>query len=98
MIRLDLSQRVVTFPKRLRYFLHRDPAGLGRYFGFNVTARRVFAVLLLSGGGVIVVYFAPMLPMPYAPPEVGGKPLRWLPGKCRAFVEFLRTKLHLATG
>jgi hypothetical protein len=73
-------------------------AGLGRYFGFNVTALRVFAVLLLSGGGVIVVYFALMLPMPYAPLEVGGKPLRWLPGKCRAFVEFLRTKFHLATG
>jgi len=54
--------------------------------------------LLLSGGGVILVYFALMLLMPCAPLEVGGKPLRWLPGKCRAFVEYPRTKFHLATG
>ena len=74
-------------------------AGLGRYFGFNVTALRVFAVLLLllSGGGVILVYFTLMLLMPYAPLPSGGRPLRWLPGKCRAFTEYLRTKFHLAT-
>jgi hypothetical protein len=35
-----------------------------------------------------------MLLMPYAPP-VGGRPLRWLPAKCCAFMEFLRTKFHL---
>jgi phage shock protein PspC (stress-responsive transcriptional regulator) len=75
-------------------------AGLGRYFGFNVTALRVFAVLLLvlSGGGVILVYFTLMLLMPYAPLPSGGKPLRWLPAKCRAFMEYLRAKFHLATG
>ena len=75
-------------------------AGLGRYFGFNVSALRVFAVLLLllSGGGVMIVYFALMLLMPYAPLPSDGKPLRWLPAKCRAFMEFLRTKFHLATG
>jgi phage shock protein PspC (stress-responsive transcriptional regulator) len=74
-------------------------AGLARYFGFNVTALRVFAVLLLllSGGGVILVYFALMLLMPYAPLPSGGPPLRWLPAKCRAFMEYLRTKFHLAT-
>ncbi len=75
-------------------------SGLGRYFGFNVTALRVFAVLLLflSGGGVLLVYLALMLLMPYAPLPSGHPPLRWLPAKSRAFMEFLRTKFHLATG
>jgi phage shock protein PspC (stress-responsive transcriptional regulator) len=74
--------------------------GLGRYFGFNVTALRVFAVLLLllSGGGVILVYFTLMLLMPFAPLAEGGQPIGWLPGKCRAFMEYLRTKFHLAAG
>jgi len=35
--------------------------------------------------------------MPYAPLEAGGPPLRWLPGKCRTFMEYLRTKFNLAT-
>jgi len=73
--------------------------GLARYFGLNVTALRVFAVLLLfvSGGGMILVYFALMLLMPYAPLVSGGRPLRWLPAKCRALMEFLRAKFSLAT-
>lgn len=73
--------------------------GLARYFGLNVTALRVFAVLLLfvSGGGIILVYFALMLLMPYAPLVPGGRPLRWLPAKCRALTEFLRAKFSLAT-
>jgi phage shock protein PspC (stress-responsive transcriptional regulator) len=73
--------------------------GLARYFGFNVTAFRVFAVLLLllSGGGVILVYLALMLLMPYAPLTTGTRHVGWLPTKCRALVEFLRAKLHLAT-
>jgi len=73
--------------------------GLARYFGLNVTALRVFAVLLLfvSGGGMILVYFALMLLMPYAPLEPGGRPLRWLPSKSRTFIEFLRAKFSLAT-
>jgi phage shock protein PspC (stress-responsive transcriptional regulator) len=73
--------------------------GLARYFGFNVMALRIFAVLLLllSGGGMILVYFALMLLMPYAPLEPGGRPLRWLPARSRVFVEFLRAKLSLAT-
>jgi len=73
--------------------------GFARYFGLNVSALRVFAVLLLllSGGGVILVYFALMLLMPFAPLEPGDRPLRWLPAKCRAFTEFLRAKFHLAT-
>jgi len=73
--------------------------GLARYFGLNVTALRIFAVLLLlvTGGGVILVYFALMLLFPYAPLESGGQPLRWLPAKSRAFTEFLRAKLSFAT-
>ena len=73
--------------------------GLARYFGLNVTALRLFAVLLLflSGGGVILVYLAMMLLMPYAPLRGDGPPLRWLPEKCRTLTEFLRAKFHLAT-
>jgi len=73
--------------------------GLARYFGLNVTALRIFAVLLLllSGGGVVLGYFAMMLLMPFAPLSPDAAPLGWLPAKCRASVEFLRAKLHLAT-
>ena len=60
-----------------------------------MTLLRVIAVILLvvTGGGMIPVYLALMLLMPYAPLETGGKPLRWLPAKCRSLVEFLRAKL-----
>jgi phage shock protein PspC (stress-responsive transcriptional regulator) len=73
-------------------------AGLGRYFGFNVTALRVLTVVLLflSGGGVLLVYLALMLLMPFAPLPPAHAPLRWLPAKCRSLMEFLRTKFHLA--
>jgi phage shock protein PspC (stress-responsive transcriptional regulator) len=73
--------------------------GLARYFGLDVTALRVFTILLLflTGGGMILVYIALMLLIPYAPLESGGRPLRWLPSKSRAFVEFLRAKFSLAT-
>jgi phage shock protein PspC (stress-responsive transcriptional regulator) len=73
--------------------------GLARYFGLNVTALRIFAVLLLllTGGGVILVYFALMLLFPYAPLEPGGQPLRWLPARSRAFMEFLARKFSLAS-
>jgi phage shock protein PspC (stress-responsive transcriptional regulator) len=73
--------------------------GLARFFGLNVTALRVFAVLLLfvSGGGMILVYLALMLLMPYAPLVSGDRPLRWLPAKCRALTEFVRAKFSLAT-
>jgi phage shock protein PspC (stress-responsive transcriptional regulator) len=73
--------------------------GLARYFGLNVTALRIFAVLLLflSGGGMILVYFALMLLMPYAPLEPGGRPLGWLPSRSRTFIEYLRAKFSLAT-
>ena len=69
--------------------------GLARYFGLDVTLLRVITVLLLlvTGGGVIPVYLALMLLMPYAPLEPGAKQLRWLPAKCRSFVEFVRAKL-----
>jgi hypothetical protein len=46
---------------------------------------------------VILVYFALMLLFPYAPLESGVRPLRWLPAKSRALMEFLRGKLSLAT-
>jgi phage shock protein PspC (stress-responsive transcriptional regulator) len=69
--------------------------GLARYFGLDVTLLRVVAVLLLviTGGGMIPVYLALMLLMPYAPLEPGAAPLRWLPAKCRSGVEYLRAKL-----
>jgi phage shock protein PspC (stress-responsive transcriptional regulator) len=69
--------------------------GLAHYFALDVTLLRVIAVILLlaTGGGMIPVYLALMLLMPYAPLEPGAAPLRWLPAKCRKFVEFLRAKL-----
>ncbi len=74
--------------------------GLARYFGLNVTLLRVFAVLLLllSGGGMIAVYLALMMLLPYAPLAPGSSPgIGWLPTKCREFVEFLRGKFSTAT-
>lgn len=73
--------------------------GLARYFHLDVTLLRVIAVLLLfgTGGGMIVVYLAIMLLLPYAPLERSGAPVRKLPAKCREFVEWLRLKLHVAT-
>jgi phage shock protein C len=69
--------------------------GLARYFALDVTLLRVITVLLLlgTGGGMFFVYLALMLLMPYAPLEPGAAPLRWLPAKCRKFVEFVRAKL-----
>jgi phage shock protein PspC (stress-responsive transcriptional regulator) len=69
--------------------------GLARYFALDVTLLRVIAVLLLlgTGGGMFFVYLALMLLMPYAPLAAGAAPLRWLPAKCRRFVEFMRAKL-----
>jgi len=73
--------------------------GLARYFGLDVTLLRIFAVLLvfLSGGGMILVYLALMLLLPYAPLQPGGPPVRKIPAKCREWVELLRAKLNLAT-
>ena len=73
--------------------------GLARYFGLDATLLRIFAVLLLflSGGGMILVYLALMLLLPYAPREPGGQPIRKLPAKCREWVEALRAKFNLAT-
>jgi phage shock protein PspC (stress-responsive transcriptional regulator) len=69
--------------------------GLARYFGLNVALLRIIAVLLLlgTGGGMILVYLGLMLLLPYAPLEPGRTRIRWLPTKCRGFVEFLRAKL-----
>ena len=72
--------------------------GFARYFGLDVVLLRIAAVLLLfaTGGGMILVYLALMLLMPLAPLERGGKPLRWLPAKCRGLVGFVRGKLGAA--
>jgi len=72
--------------------------GLARYFGLDVTLLRIAAVLLLfaTGGGMILVYLALMLLMPYAPLARGGKPLRKIPAKARSLVEFVRGKLGVA--
>jgi phage shock protein PspC (stress-responsive transcriptional regulator) len=67
--------------------------GLARYFGFDVTLVRVFAIVLLfvSGGGMILVYAALMLLMPYAPLQPGAK-VGWLPTRSRDVVEFIHSK------
>jgi len=69
--------------------------GLARYFRLDVTLLRVISVLLLlgTGGAMVLVYFGLMLLLPYAPLEVGGARVRWLPARCRAFMEYLRAKL-----
>jgi len=69
--------------------------GLARYFRLDATMLRIVAVLLLfgTGGAAILVYFGLMLLLPYAPLAAGGAPVRWLPAKCRAAMEFLRAKL-----
>jgi phage shock protein PspC (stress-responsive transcriptional regulator) len=70
--------------------------GLARYFRLDVTLLRIVAVLLLlgTGGGMVLVYLAAMLLLPFAPQAPGGRPVRWLPARSREFVEFLRAKLH----
>lgn len=67
--------------------------GLARYFGFDVTLLRLVAIVLLfvTGGGMIPVYAALMLLMPYAPLQPGAR-IAWLPARSREFVEFLRAK------
>jgi phage shock protein PspC (stress-responsive transcriptional regulator) len=69
--------------------------GLARYFQLDATLLRVISVLLLlgTGGAMVLVYLGLMLLMPYAPLQPGGTPIRWLPAKCRAFMEFLRVRL-----
>ncbi len=69
--------------------------GLARYFRLDATMLRIVAVLLLfgTGGAAILVYFGLMLLLPFAPLEAGGAPVRWLPAKCRALMEYLRAKL-----
>lgn len=73
--------------------------GLARYSGLDVLALRIIALLLLfvTGGAVIVLYLSLMLLLPYAPPQPGGGPIRWLPAKCRSFVTFVRAKLSAVT-
>jgi phage shock protein PspC (stress-responsive transcriptional regulator) len=69
--------------------------GLARYFRLDATLLRVISVLLLfgTGGAMVLVYLSLMLLIPYAPLDPGGAPVRWLPAKCRAFMEYLRVKL-----
>jgi phage shock protein PspC (stress-responsive transcriptional regulator) len=72
--------------------------GFARYFGLDVFLLRIAAVILLfaTGGGMILVYIAMMLLMPYAPLQRGGKPPRKIPAKSRSLVEFIRAKLGVA--
>jgi phage shock protein PspC (stress-responsive transcriptional regulator) len=69
--------------------------GLAEYFRLDATLVRVAFVLLLifTSGAMIPVYLALMVLMPYAPLDPNAAPVRWLPAKCRAAMEFLRTKL-----
>ena len=73
--------------------------GLSRYSGLDVVLLRIIAVLLLfvTGGGMILVYLILMLLLPYAPAEPGGKPIRKIPARSRAFVGFVRSKLSTVT-
>jgi len=73
--------------------------GLARYFRLDTTLLRVISVLLLfgTGGAMVLVYLALMLLMPYAPLDPDGAPVRWLPAKCRSFMEYLRAKLGVDT-
>jgi phage shock protein PspC (stress-responsive transcriptional regulator) len=72
--------------------------GLARYFGFDATLMRLFAIVLLfvTGGGMIPVYAAMMLLMPYAPRQPGVR-IGWLPAKSRELVEFIRSKFGSRT-
>ena len=69
--------------------------GLAEHFRLDATLVRVAFVLLLifTSGAMIPVYLALMVLMPYAPLDPHGAPVRWLPAKCRAAMEFLRAKL-----
>jgi len=72
--------------------------GRARYVGLALTRLRIATVLLrrATGGGMILVYIALMLLMPYAPRERGGQPLGKIPAKSRSLVEFIRAKLGVA--
>lgn len=69
--------------------------GLARYFRLDVTLLRVIAVLMLlgTGGAMVLVYLALMLLLPHAPLDPGGARVRWLPARCRAFMQYVRAKL-----
>lgn len=73
--------------------------GVARHFRFDPTLIRVVFVLLLfvTQGVMVPIYIALMLVMPYAPLDAAGPPVRWLPRKCRAVVEYLRAKLGADT-
>jgi phage shock protein PspC (stress-responsive transcriptional regulator) len=69
--------------------------GLARYFGLDVTLLRILMVILLlaTGGGMILVYLALMLLMPYTPLQRSAAKIGWLPAKCRHGIEYLQSKL-----
>jgi phage shock protein PspC (stress-responsive transcriptional regulator) len=73
--------------------------GIARYSGLDVTLLRIVAVLLLfvSGGGMILLYLALMLLLPFAPREPGNAPLRTIPARSRQFAGFVRSKFGAAT-
>jgi phage shock protein PspC (stress-responsive transcriptional regulator) len=73
--------------------------GLAKSSGLDVTLLRVIAVVLLvfSGGGMILLYAVLML-IPYAPLSSNAVPLPWLPAKSREIVTAIRAKLATITG
>ena len=74
-------------------------AGLARSANIDATLVRVIAVVLLfiSGGGMILLYIALMLLIPYAPLEPHAAPLRKIPRRCREMVITIRAKLKTLT-
>jgi phage shock protein PspC (stress-responsive transcriptional regulator) len=69
--------------------------GVARYFRLDVTLLRVVSALLfvLTGGAAVLVYLGAMLLLPYAPLQAGVAPVRWLPARCRAVMEYVHARI-----
>lgn len=74
-------------------------AGLARSADIDATLVRVIALVLLfvSDGGMILLYIALMLLIPFAPLETNAPPLRKIPRRCRDTVIAIRAKLKSLT-
>ncbi|MGA1463883.1 MAG: PspC domain-containing protein, partial [Steroidobacteraceae bacterium] len=73
-------------------FLSGVCRGLAHHAGLDVTLVRVVALILLffTGGGMILLYLALMLLIPYAPLGTGTGKVRKLPLKSREMVTWLK--------
>jgi phage shock protein PspC (stress-responsive transcriptional regulator) len=80
-------------------FLSGVCRGLAHHAGLDVTLVRVVALILLffTGGGMILLYLALMLLIPYAPLGTGTGKVRKLPLKSREMVTWLKLKLSAVT-